>query len=111
MQNAVLTEAERGAIGAAWAAIRETGRADAEGQLLGSVIVGVYPVNSCRVTAAGEIETYQAGIAILYRQGSSPEIKTAIIENSCSPGTPEDAVNLLFYDCMIYPEESIAQGV
>ena len=109
MRNEVLTEAERGAIGAAWAAIRETGRADAEGQLLGSVIVGVYPVNSCRATATG-LETYQAGIAILYRQGNSPEIKTAIIENSCSPGTPEDAVNLLFYDGMIYPEESIAQG-
>ena len=103
MQNAALTEFEQSAIGAAWAAIGGRNRKKIEAQLLGSVIVGLYPVNSIRPTKNGPAE-FQAGIAILYRQSGSPGIKTAIIENSEKPGSADDEISLMFYDGVISPE-------
>ena len=105
MQDGNLTAAEQGAICAAWAAIGNPNRETIEAQLLGSVIVGVYPVNSTEATAGG-FAKYPAGVCILYRQGNNPEIKTAIIENSCKPGPPEDAIDVLFYPECIFPQES-----
>lgn len=51
MQNENLTEKDIRAIGvAAWDAIKGKGKAEAESELIGSVILGIYPVNSCRMT-------------------------------------------------------------
>lgn len=105
MRNSVLTAEESSAISAAWAAIGNKGRAAAEAQLLGSVIVGIYPITSAEA-AAGGIRKYQAGLSILYRQPGQEEVKTLDIVNSYS--SRDDEITMEFENGFVFPEESIA---
>lgn len=81
MQNAVLTEADRGAIGAAWK-FSKYSRESIEGQLLGGSIVAVYPLFG--MDNKGNV--YDAGLSIVYQAPGSGEIMTLDIttQNCCS---------------------------
>ena len=104
MYNSRLTEEESSAICAAWAAIGNKGRAAAEAQLLGSVIVGIYPITGAEA-AAGGMRKYQAGLSILYRQPGQEEVKTLDIMTSCS--SRDDEITMTFENGFVLPEESM----
>lgn len=81
MQNAVLTDADRREIGKAWV-FSDYDRESIEGQLLGGVIVAVYP--QFGIDEYGN--PYSAGLSIVYQAQGSGEIKTLDIssQNACS---------------------------
>lgn len=81
MRNAVLTEAEQGAIREAWK-FSKYSRESIEGQLLGGSIIAVYPLFGIDETGI----TYDAGLSIVYQAPGSGEIKTLDVttQNCCS---------------------------
>lgn len=98
MRNAVLTEADRGAILEAWKYSKYS-RESIEGQLLGGSIVAVYPLFGIDETG----NSYDTGLSIVYQAPGSGEIKTLDITtgNCCSR---DDEIITSIEDGFIQPE-------